>query len=347
MEGLTADLLNLMDRMVERKVQQMEFASDCEERKDAYGYAFEPYDTFRADPLGFTEKVMTLQADAEEVFPLTRTVNRFSPLYIKLTRQLEKLLAQLGSCCITKAVLEQQGKTFSALDDLSIEGLRGMLGLNFRKCFEAFMEKREANGLNYEALEMSVRFSALDRRLEATEAKIQKIRSGKCRIETSADEREPQDIGAALPAPAEASDPKPAAFSANARALPVSRGTILSESPAPPEPEMIRTGVRDVQEDACPAADVIIEASGSEVPEIPMGSREPSPETVEFFYRKFAEKYGEIPEDDVFDPWNPEDDDLMIPYVSDALIGRIEEKYRYPQAEIRAPRGMPPEPVPI
>ena len=347
MEGLTADLLNLMDRMVERKVQQMEFASDCEERKDAYGYAFEPYDTFRADPLGFTEKVMTLQAEAEEVFPLTRTVNRFSPLYIKLTRQLEKLLAQLGSCCITKAVLEQQGKTFSALDDLSIEGLRGMLGLNFRKCFEAFMEKREANGLNYEALEMSVRFSALDRRLEATEAKIQKIRSGKCRIETSADERESRDDGKTLSAPAEASDPKPAAFSANARALPVSRGTILSESSAPAEPEANRIDILETQEVENPAADGISEASGSEVPEIPVGTMEPSPETVEEFYREFAEKYGEIPEDDVIYPWDPGWDDMTIPYVSDALVERMAEKHKHPQVKIWVPEDLPPEPVPI
>ena len=106
MNEMTADVLRIMEdlqRMQYKKKQN----GVGEAAEDAYGYAFEPYDAFSTKPLEFAETAMRLHIEALETFSMLRTLNRHSPLYYRLSGQLEKLLRQLGSCCITKAVIEK------------------------------------------------------------------------------------------------------------------------------------------------------------------------------------------------------------------------------------------------
>ena len=132
---------------------------------DKFGYEFEPFDAFSTDPLGFPERVLRMQTEAMETFSLVQTANRHSPLFHKLSAQLEKLVSYLGSCCITKAVMEQQGETFRLLDNLTADRLRGMAAFNLRKCYAAFMECRAEGRYSYAAFDLSVRWALLDRRL--------------------------------------------------------------------------------------------------------------------------------------------------------------------------------------
>ncbi len=190
---------------------------------DRYGYEFEPFDSFSTDPLGFAEKAMRMQNEAMETFSLVQTANRHSPLFHKLSAQLEKLVSYLGSCCITKAVMEQQGESFRLLDILTTDRLRGMAAFNLRKCYAAFMECRSAGRYSYAAFDLSVRWALLDRRLEATAEKIEKIKAGKISIDLS-------EKGSSAEPQAETSDNQEqhtaAALPAKGKALPVDKASV-------------------------------------------------------------------------------------------------------------------------
>ena len=85
---------------------------------DRYGYAFEPAEAFSYEPLGFAERTMRLQTEALELFDMVSTVSRFSPLFFRMSAQLERMLTRLGGCCVTKAALEQQaGESFRLLEE--------------------------------------------------------------------------------------------------------------------------------------------------------------------------------------------------------------------------------------
>ena len=189
---------------------------------DRYGYEFEPLDAFSTDPLSFTEKTLRMQNEAMETFTLDRTANRHSPLYHKLSAQLEKLISYLGSCCITKAVMEQQGETFRLLNSLTTDWLRGMAAFNLRKCYAAFMECRAEGRYSYAAFDLSIRWALLDRRLEATAEKIEKIKAGKISIGLS----ENRPSGEPQAAVSENKDQKAGALPAKGTALPVDKAAI-------------------------------------------------------------------------------------------------------------------------
>ncbi len=202
---------------------------------DRYGYEFEPLDTFSTDPLGFAEKTLRMQNEAMETFTLVRTANRHSPMYHKLSARLEKLISYLGSCCITKAVMEQPGETFRLLNILTTDWLRGMAAFILRKCYAAFMECRAEGRCSYAAFDLSVRWELLDRRLEATAEKIEKIKAGKISIDLS--EKRPS----AEPQ-AERSENKEqhaAALPVKGTALPVDKAAVrkILEGQAEEEPE--------------------------------------------------------------------------------------------------------------
>ena len=177
MNEMTADVLRIMEDLqrMQYKKQQNGVGEAAE---DAYGFPFEPYDAFSTKPLEFAETAMRLDIEAREMFGVLRTMNRFSPLYYQLSGQFEKLVKQLGSCCITKAVLEQQeNDTFELLQDLSIDSLREMTAFNFRKCFAAFTDSRSRGKINTAAFAFSIRWAALDKRLIATSEKIRNQKS--------------------------------------------------------------------------------------------------------------------------------------------------------------------------
>ena len=176
MNEMTSDVLQIIDDLQRMQMKQQNDADDI--GRDSCGYAFEPFDAFSTKPLEFVETAMRLHIEALETFSMLRTLNRHSPLYYRLSGQFEKLLRQLGSCCITKAVIEkQENEPFELLQDLTIDTLREMTAFNFRKCFAAFTDSRSAGKFNTSAFDLSVRWSALDKRLIATEEKIRNQKS--------------------------------------------------------------------------------------------------------------------------------------------------------------------------
>jgi hypothetical protein len=186
MEAMNQEIMRMIDDMQSMRAWQKAHPLDTSD-EDSYGYAFEPADTYSTEPLRFTETTLKLRYESLHIFKLLKVLNRHSPLFIQLSSQLEKLVSQLGSACITKAVMEQQGKNTNTMDRLlellTINALRKMTAYNFRKCYDAFMESQTNYKLNPAALNLSVRWAALDRRLLATEEKIEKIKSGKIKIE--------------------------------------------------------------------------------------------------------------------------------------------------------------------
>ncbi len=184
MEEMNYEIMQMIDELQRMRYHQKTIGIE-EAKKDRYGYAFEPLDTFSTEPLGFTETAMRLQAEAAELFHMICKVSRFSPLFIRMSGQFEKMVNQLGSCCITKAVMEQQGETFDLLEILTIDKLRGWAALNFRKSYAAFMDSHADGRYKPAAFDLSVRWAALDRRLLATAEKIEKIRSGEIKADLS------------------------------------------------------------------------------------------------------------------------------------------------------------------
>ena len=133
MNEMTSDVLQIIDDLQRMQTKQQNDAGVT--GIDSCGYAFEPFDAFSTKPLEFVETAMRLHIEALETFSMLRTLNRHSPLYYRLSGQFEKLLRQLGSCCITKAVIEkQENESFELLQDLTIDTLREMTAFNFRKC---------------------------------------------------------------------------------------------------------------------------------------------------------------------------------------------------------------------
>ncbi len=184
MEEMNYEIMQMIDELQRMRYHQKAIGFE-EAKTDRYGYAFEPLDTFSTEPLGFTETAMRLQTEAAELFHMICKVSRFSPLFIRMSGQFEKMVNQLGSCCITKAVMEQQGDTFDLLEMLTIDKLRGWAALNFRKSYAAFMDSHASGRYKPAAFDLSVRWAALDRRLLATAETIEKLRSGEIKADLS------------------------------------------------------------------------------------------------------------------------------------------------------------------
>ena len=91
----------------------------------------------------------------------------------------------MGSYCITQAVLEQAGREFKLIKGAELKELCGMVSLHFRKCCRAYntiYSKDQCQDLNM--MKWIFRWAALFERLKATQEKIDKIKSGKLKIET-------------------------------------------------------------------------------------------------------------------------------------------------------------------
>ena len=176
MQEITNEILKVFEDLQRMQSKKEQNGTD-EGEKDRYGYPFEPCGAFSTKPLEFAETALRLDIEAREMFSQLCTLNRHSPLFYRLSGQFEKILSLLGSCCITKAVIErQENDTFELLQDLTIDSLREMAAFQFRKCSAAFMDSRSCGRINLEAFNLSVRWAALDKRLIATE---EKIRSGR------------------------------------------------------------------------------------------------------------------------------------------------------------------------
>lgn len=141
---------------------------------------FEALDEFSSSPLEFEQTALLLWNDTRIIYDHARIENRFSENYLKFCAQLEKNIKRVGSLCLTKAVLEQNGQIFPQLEEMSIRELSGMAAYHLRKChaaLEGLYWDNDLLGMTY--LNWEFRWFDLSKRLNATGVKIQKIREGK------------------------------------------------------------------------------------------------------------------------------------------------------------------------
>ena len=149
--------------------------------------AFQPEscDEFSTSPFEFRESSKILWEDTQLIYQHACTVNRFTEDYLKLCGRLEKNIKQVGSLCITKAVLEQKGLVFPELSGMDISGLIGMVSYHLRKCHAAFRSiYRHSNFLGMSYLNWEFRWVELGNRLKSTDVKIQNILEGKVNVDS-------------------------------------------------------------------------------------------------------------------------------------------------------------------
>ena len=140
---------------------------------------------FSNAPSDFENTALVLWDDTQKVYVNACTANRFSENYLLFCDQLEKNIKQLGSYCLTKAVLEQNGMSFPKLSQMTIRELAGMVGFHLRKAHAALEGiYRDNNILGMTYLNWEFRWAGLDNRLRSTEVKIQSIKEGKINTES-------------------------------------------------------------------------------------------------------------------------------------------------------------------
>lgn len=144
----------------------------------------EEFDAFSDDPLDFEEFTATLADDVHQIYIFSRILNRFSEKYQSISLQLEKGLAKLASCCVTKAILEKKGFTFPQLENLTIKPLYCAVSFNFRKVHAAVKETTNKNYRMWaQLIDIEFGWHTLAERLKATEEKIRDIQSGKINVD--------------------------------------------------------------------------------------------------------------------------------------------------------------------
>ena len=140
---------------------------------------------FSDAPSEFEHTALLLWGDTQKVYVNACTANRFFENYLMFCDQLEKNIKQLGSYCLTKAVLEQNGMSFPKLSRMTIRELAGMVGFHLRKAHAALEGiYRDNNILGMTYLNWEFRWAGLDNRLRATEVKILAIKEGKINTES-------------------------------------------------------------------------------------------------------------------------------------------------------------------
>ena len=151
----------------------------------------ETFSEFSNAPLEFEETASALWDGTQKVYYHACTANRFSENYLIYCTQLEKNIKQLGSFCLTKAVLEQKGMAFPKLKYMRIHELVCMTSFHFRKAHAALDGiYRDNNILGMTYLDWEFRWVVLCNRLKATEVKIQKIKEGKINVDSMLEEAE-------------------------------------------------------------------------------------------------------------------------------------------------------------
>ena len=151
----------------------------------------EAFNEFSDAPFDFETTAHTLWSDTQKVYYHACIANRFSENYLLYCTQLEKNIKQLGSFCLTKAVLEQKGIDLPKLRDMTIHDLVCMVSFHLRKAHAALDGIYQDNnilGITY--LNWEIRWAGLGNRLKATEVKIQKIREGKLNVDSMLEQTE-------------------------------------------------------------------------------------------------------------------------------------------------------------
>ena len=152
---------------------------------DEFGFPFEPEGLYNSAPIEFEEITKALWTILVHTNYTATRYNRLSPYYTMLMQRLEKDIKQMGSYCITKAVLEQSGQHFPELDIINVKELYQMVSVHFRKCCMAYNDlQKSGKGLDMALISRIFRWAALAERLKATQDKINNIQSGKIKIES-------------------------------------------------------------------------------------------------------------------------------------------------------------------
>lgn len=293
MEDLTADIMNMMMNVHDLMMDQKENAAKSP-NKDAYGYPFEPFDCFSTEPASFLEKAMMLDSEACDIFKQLRSLNRHSPLFYQMSSDMEKIVSQLGSACITKAVIEKQGQNAASMDQLlerlTIDHLREWTAFNLRKCFASYMESSSVLRYNRTALSLSLRWSALDKRLLATAERIEKIKSGEVRVDLS-DKAEELKKEAAPEKQTEKAEKAAAPLRDSGAALPVDKAAVRESITASQQDAVQEPGEAEIAE----AQDTITD----EIPAPAVPAVQPKPAALEensdASYLCGEKEYGEQP----------------------------------------------------
>ena len=137
---------------------------------------FESIDSYSTDPVGFGEMSLRMLNKVEFIFDQAAKENRFSSIYLKRCKQLEKGIKYLGSLCVTKYALQTKGQTFPQLGQLSTEKLYCMTSHHFRKLDMAVTEYMfEHRDVHDKLFDMEMRYFNLLERLRSTEVKIEKF----------------------------------------------------------------------------------------------------------------------------------------------------------------------------
>ena len=327
MESMNMEIINLITNLQWVKASQKEKVKDMPET-DLYGFPFEPCDDFSTEPLSFFETAMRLETEASQTFAMLREFNRHSPLFYQMSSDLEKIVSQLGSACITKAVIQMQGESSvdmdELLDSLTIDKLRGWAAFNFRKCYASFMESIADVFYNKTAMNLSIRWAALDKRLTATAEKIEQIKAGKIKIDLKPKTQEQEAQAEQVPSgPDEQTENKPAAsLSCNGRAFPIDKGMVRQaenddEGFRGQDPEIRDSDFRDSLAD--PDSD---HENGSAEGETP----EELPED-EMDHADSPEELRENNQRGDEDPDIPYDDEIEdLPCVSEELVRRMRSR---------------------
>ncbi|MBQ6343927.1 MAG: hypothetical protein IJI41_12435 [Anaerolineaceae bacterium] len=269
MEAITYEIMNIIDEQRDMRAVQKANAANIGE-KDEFGFVYEPGDCISMNILGFRETAMRLFNEAVETFRLLREYNRHSPIFYQMSAELENIIGQLGSVCITKAVIEQQdGKEDPFLKGLTIDWLRQRVAFNFRKCYSSYMESMAYLNFNQKALHLSLRWAALDKRLIATAEKIEKIKDGKLKIElttkdeklkTQAEALDNQKTEQMQDPNVKSNDAAPYAFAPKAHAMPIDISAVKENA------EKNSDNAAEVQLKETKASAAAVEASSDEIP---------------------------------------------------------------------------------
>ena len=195
----TALVTELSDREMEEMLNRVKTADAFDASTDAdsenpeaehvlcdeYGFPFEPEGTYNNAPLEFEEVTKALWVVLINLNYTATRYHRQSPYYPLLMARLEKNIKQMGSYCITKTVLEQNGEQFPDLEEITLKELYQMVSLHFRKCCRAYNDMQESGHTqDLSLIDWIFRWAALADRLKATQDRVNKIESGEIRIET-------------------------------------------------------------------------------------------------------------------------------------------------------------------
>ncbi len=189
-----------MDSELIRRLQMQNMAAammkempESRHNYKAEGLPLEGLDPVFAVPVDFERILNTLWHDLQKLESHAIAANRYSEKYLSISRDLELMARKVGSLCITKAVLEQQGSVFNTPEDLTIPRLALMAGYHFNKAHAAADGTQMANLRFYLAmLEQETRWASLLCRLQATEDKIRLIREGKLEIKLIPEKENPE-----------------------------------------------------------------------------------------------------------------------------------------------------------